>query len=82
MAGYERKFGFVHGKIRAELSMEGISYQAIEKLRGLENWSIWKFAVKNLLRAAEGAYEVCIGDIVKPEVDSEATVEQLSIRQI
>lgn len=43
-----------------------MEYHGIEKLRGGENWSIWKFAVRNLLRGIEGAYEVCIGDLRKP----------------
>lgn len=43
-----------------------MEYQKIERLRGAENWNIWKFAVRNLLRGAEGAYEVCTGEIANP----------------
>ena len=43
-----------------------MEYQGIEKLRGAENWSIWKFAMRNMLRGIDGAYEVCVGDITKP----------------
>ena len=43
-----------------------MEFHGIEKLRGAENWNIWKFAVKNLLRGTEGAYEVCSGEIQKP----------------
>jgi hypothetical protein len=39
----------------------------VEKLRGAENWSTWKFSIRNLLRGSEGAYEVCIGDLQKPK---------------
>lgn len=38
----------------------------IEKLTGKDNWTTWKFSARNLLRAVEGAYEVCIGDLGKP----------------
>lgn len=44
-----------------------MEYQGIEKLRGAENWNVWKFVVKNLLRGTENAHEVCIGEIAKPE---------------
>jgi len=43
-----------------------MEFHEIEKLRGAENWNIWKFAVKNLLQGTKGAYEVCIGEIKKP----------------
>lgn len=33
--------------------------------RGAKNWNIWKFAIRNFLRG--DVYEVCVGDIVKPE---------------
>lgn len=45
-----------------------MEYHGIEKLRGIENWNVWKFTlecVKNLLRATEDAYEVSIGEIQK-----------------
>lgn len=38
----------------------------IEKLTRKDNWTTWKFAARNLLRAVEGAYEVCIGKLGKP----------------
>ena len=44
-----------------------MEFQGIEKLRGTENWCIWKFAVRNILRGTEGAYEVCTGKLNKPE---------------
>lgn len=44
-----------------------MQYQGIEKLRGTKNWNVWKFIVKNLLRGTENAYEVCIGELIKPE---------------
>jgi hypothetical protein len=31
----------------------------------IENWHIWKFAVKNLLRRIEGAYEVCASELLE-----------------
>jgi len=43
-----------------------MEYQGIEKLHGADNWNVWKFAVQNLLRGTENAYEVCIGEILKP----------------
>jgi hypothetical protein len=45
-----------------------MEFHGIEKLRGAENWHIWKFAVKNLLRGIEGAYEVCTGELLEPEL--------------
>jgi hypothetical protein len=45
-----------------------MEFHGIEKLRGAENWHIWKFAVKNLLRGIEGAYEVCIGELLEREL--------------
>lgn len=54
-----------------------MEYQGIEKLRGAENWNIWKFAVRNLLCGTENANEVCISEIVKPATLAEGTtVEQ------
>lgn len=43
--------------------VRNMEFHGIEKLRGAENWNIWKFAVKNLLRGTEGPYEVCNGEI-------------------
>lgn len=43
-----------------------MEFHGIEKLCGAENWTIWKFAVKNVLRGSEGAYEVCTGELKKP----------------
>lgn len=40
----------------------------VEKLTGKDNWTTWKFSSRNLLRGVEGAYEVCIGELVKPAV--------------
>lgn len=51
------------GKSCDDTTME---FHGIEKFRGAENWNIWKFAVKNLLRGTKGAYEVCNGEIQKP----------------
>jgi hypothetical protein len=45
-----------------------MEFHGIEKLRGAENWHIWKFAFKNLLRGIEGAYEVCTGELLEPEL--------------
>ncbi|KAH0822650.1 hypothetical protein GEV33_000141 [Tenebrio molitor] len=45
-----------------------MEFHGIEKLRGAENWHIWKFAVKNLLRGIEGACEVCTGELLEPEL--------------
>lgn len=44
-----------------------LMFHGIEKLSGVENWCTWKFAVRNLLLGTENAYEVCIGEISKPE---------------
>lgn len=44
-----------------------MDFHGIEKLCGAENWLIWKCAVKNLLRATDGVYEVCVGEITKPD---------------
>lgn len=38
----------------------------IEKLSAAENWCTWKFAVRNLLRGTDNAYEVCNGQVTKP----------------
>ncbi|KMQ87259.1 integrase core domain protein [Lasius niger] len=43
-----------------------MEYHGIEKLRGADNWNVWKFVVKNLLRGTENAHEVYIGEIAKP----------------
>lgn len=60
--------------VRPNLAME---YQGIEKLRGAENWNVWKFVVKNLLSGTEKAHEVCIGEFVKPvSLPQDATAEQ------
>lgn len=54
-----------------------IEYLGIEKLWGADNWNVWKFAVRNLLRGSENAYEVCIGEIQKPNpLSAEAAVQQ------
>lgn len=45
-----------------------MEFQGCEKLRGSENWNVWKFAVRNLLRGVEGAYEICIGEIPRPKL--------------
>ncbi|XP_058809486.1 uncharacterized protein LOC131674682 [Phymastichus coffea] len=39
----------------------------VEKLRGADNWGLWKHAVRNILRATEGVYEICIGELKKPD---------------
>lgn len=49
-----------------------MEFQGIEKLKGSENWNIWKFMVRNLLRATEGAYEVSIGELVQPVLAANA----------
>lgn len=54
---------YVYWKSCNDINME---FYRIEKLRGAENWIIWKSAVKNLLHGTEGAYEVCNGEIQKP----------------
>lgn len=55
-----------------------MDFHGIEKLCGAENWTIWKFAVRNLLRASDGAYEVCVGDVVKPAaLPADATSAQI-----
>lgn len=43
-----------------------MEFQGIEKLRGAENWNLWKFVIRNLLRGTENAYEVCVGELKKP----------------
>lgn len=43
-----------------------MKYQRNEKLRGADSWTIWKFAIKNLLRAFDGGYEICIVELHKP----------------
>lgn len=45
--------------------MEHVFY-GVEKLRGVENWCTWKFAVRGLLRGVESAYEKCTRDVKKP----------------
>jgi len=61
-----------------------MEYHGIEKLRGSENWNVWKFAVKNLLRGTEDAYEVCISEIQKPtpQVENTTFSNEFSIRKI
>lgn len=55
----------------------------IEKLRGTENWNIWKFDVRNFLHVTEGAYEVRNGEIVKPTpLDEHATAIQQATYQL
>uniref|UniRef100_A0A1Y1K2V0 Retrovirus-related Pol polyprotein from transposon TNT 1-94 n=1 Tax=Photinus pyralis TaxID=7054 RepID=A0A1Y1K2V0_PHOPY len=50
---------------------------SIEKLRGTDNWTVWKFAIRNVLRAYTNAYEICNGDLRMPEaLNEEATAEQ------
>lgn len=46
--------------------VRNMEFHGIEKLQGAKNWNIWKFAVKNLLRGTEGAYEVCNDEIERP----------------
>ncbi|CAL1299055.1 unnamed protein product [Larinioides sclopetarius] len=47
-----------------------------DKLLGSENWARWKWMAEGLLMEKENAYEVCSGDIVKPEpVPEDATTE-------
>lgn len=53
-----------------------MEYQGIEKLRGADNWNVWKFVVKNILRGTENAYEVCIGEILKPTLLLEDATSQ------
>ena len=56
-----------------------MDFHGIEKLYA-ENWVIWKFAIKNLWRATEGAYEVYIGLLEKPVVlGANATPEQTAV---
>lgn len=38
-----------------------------DKLRGSENWVRWKWMAEGLLMEKENAFEVCSGEIVKPE---------------
>ena len=38
----------------------------IEKLRGSENWNLWKFTIRNVLRGTENAYEVCTNILPRP----------------
>ena len=38
-----------------------------DKLLGSENWVRWKWMAEGLLMERESAYEVCCGEIVKPE---------------
>lgn len=52
-------------------------WHGIEKLRGADNWGLWKFAVRNLLRGTEGAYEASIGELKKPDaLGNNATNEE------
>lgn len=54
-----------------------MEYQGIKKLRGADNWNVWKFVVKNLLRGTENAHEVCIWEIVKSKpLPEDATNQQ------
>lgn len=54
-----------------------MEFHGIEKLRGAENWNTWKFTIRNLLRGTEDAYEVSLGEIVKPQpLTVEANDEQ------
>lgn len=54
-----------------------MEFHGIEKLKDAENWNAWKFAMRNLLRGIEGAYEVCLDEITKPLlVATEASAEQ------
>lgn len=56
-----------------------MEFHGVEKLRGAENWNVWKFMVRNLLRGSEGAYEVCINSITKPDpLENGATSAQVA----
>ncbi len=55
--------------------MESNNFNLTEKLRGAENWVRWKWAVEGLLLEREGAWEVCVGELKKPEPLADGATE-------